>query len=278
MSGEQATLVLRLAGPLQAWGRPSEGNRREVADAPSKAGIVGLLAAAWGLRRWDSIEQLVDLQLGVRVDRPGTLLRDYHTVSEHMPDLPLRSAAVDARGRQKRTSPKKTTGVTQRFYLQDAVFVAAVQGAESLVVTLGQAIRHPAFPLALGRRSCVPTQPLLLPAPDGGIVWPAAPLTEVLASVPWQGRSRQWGNVRHATGFAGNPRQAEAKNEIRLPVIVDADNPAAPDVESVNDVPVTFSLRDRAFVYRNVRHTWVSIPVDHEATQAVHGFAYLGGN
>ncbi|MDR2379618.1 MAG: type I-E CRISPR-associated protein Cas5/CasD, partial [Bifidobacteriaceae bacterium] len=115
MSAGESTLVLRLAGPLQAWGGPSQGNRRETANAPSKSGVVGLLAAACGTRRSGPIDDLLGLKLGVRIDRPGTVLRDFHTVSDYRGE-PLLSAAVNAKGHQKPTTGKdrsRFTRVTQ---------------------------------------------------------------------------------------------------------------------------------------------------------------------
>lgn len=123
MTTDQAVLVLRLAAPLQSWGGPSRYNRRDTLPQPTKSGIVGLLAAADGRSREASLSDLLGLHLGVRVDQPGTLLRDYHTVSDHR-GLPLSSPAFsegDAKGLQKKTSPAKYTGATQRYYLQDAV-------------------------------------------------------------------------------------------------------------------------------------------------------------
>ncbi|MDR2253970.1 MAG: type I-E CRISPR-associated protein Cas5/CasD [Bifidobacteriaceae bacterium] len=266
MGDQPAILALRLAGPLQAWGRPSEANRRETASAPSKAGIVGLLAAARGIRRWEPIDDLVGLRLGVRIDQPGLLLRDYHTVSESVSHLPLLSVAVDAKGRQRRTSPKKFTGVTQRFYLQDAVFVVCVQGVSSLIGSLADAVARPAFPLALGRRSCVPTQPILLGPSATDRVWHGSSLLEVLCRVPWQG----WTKDRVSSG-----------DDVcrRVPAVVDADVAPEGYVETVNDVPTSFDQRNRTFGYRDVSHIWVDVPAAPDSKPAaVHGFAYLGGS
>jgi CRISPR system Cascade subunit CasD len=264
MGSQRRTLVLRLAGPLQAWGRPSEANRRETATAPSKSGVIGLLAAARGSRRGEPIQDLLGLELGVRVDRAGTVLRDYHTVSDYR-GVQLLSSAVDRRGRQRPTSPKKPTAVTQRFYLQDAVFVAAVRGPAGLVESLATAVRRPAFPLALGRRSCVPTQPLLL-APPAGVddLWDT-PIVETLESVAWQG-----GRARRGEATASG-------NTKRLAAVVDA--AVAPDgwVEDVADVPVSFDQRLRGFAAREVSHIWVNVPVAEAPERQVHGFALLGG-
>lgn len=47
-----ATLLLRLAAPLQSWGSDSKFETRKTDREPTKSGVVGLLAAALGLRRW----------------------------------------------------------------------------------------------------------------------------------------------------------------------------------------------------------------------------------
>jgi len=157
-------LVLRLAGPLQSWGTSSRHNRRTTAGEPTKSGVVGLLAAAQGRPRTDPVDDLAGLRFAVRIDQPGQLRRDFHTASRY-DGKPLPSTEVNGKGEQKST--KYLTRVTERFYLEEAVFVAALAGAASLMETLADAVRQPASPLALGRRACVPTQPLLLPAPDG---------------------------------------------------------------------------------------------------------------
>ena len=78
-----AVLVLRLAGPLQSWGVSSKFNIRESGTEPSKSGVIGMVAAALGRRRGDSIEDLAALRFGVRRDQPGTVTRDFHMA--HVP-------------------------------------------------------------------------------------------------------------------------------------------------------------------------------------------------
>ena len=46
-----ATLLLRLAAPLQSWGADSKFETRKTNREPTKSGVIGLLAAALGLRR-----------------------------------------------------------------------------------------------------------------------------------------------------------------------------------------------------------------------------------
>lgn len=256
----QRCLVLRLAGPLQSWGSHSQFNRRDTDHEPTKSGIVGLLAAAQGRRRSDPIEDLLELSLGVRTDRPGSLLRDYHTVSDYR-GRPLPSTAVTASGAQKPTSPAKAVHVTARFYLQDAVFVAAVAGQPDILRALCHAVRHPAFPLALGRRACVPTQPLLIVAPGTtGELWPGDPLT-VLKDVPWQ---------------EPNDRiRSTAPDPVRLAVTID--DPNGDDVRT--DVPTSFAPTARSYTTRRVCHDWVTTrnPDGSGTTTPDHDpFALLG--
>ena len=238
----ESTLVLRLAGPMQSWGSSSQFNRRETDDRPTKSGLVGLLAAAAGRRRGADIDDLVSLTFGVRVDQPGSILRDFHTVSDYR-GVPLLKAGTNAKGVQERTSPKKFTHVTTRYYLQDAVFVAVVGGDVELLRSLAAAVRRPSFPLALGRRSCVPTQPLLVEAPDGGDLWPMSPVG-ALQSVPWQG-SAEW--------------QRRMKGGARVPATVDATATTEGMMDRVSDVPRSFAPQSRGMLSREVRHFWVDV-------------------
>jgi CRISPR system Cascade subunit CasD len=260
-------LVLRLAGPLQSWGSASQFNRRETAAEPTKGGVAGLLAAAQGRRRSDPIEDLLALRLAVRTDQPGSLLRDYHTVSDYR-GVPLPSAAVNTKGIQKPAGDKHTH-VTQRFYLQDAVFVAAVNGPLDLLKDLAAALRRPAFALALGRRACVPTQPLVLQppgqsTPSGAPLWPGD-LQDVMSAVPWQASSARVTAMRRTGALSAH---------VELPVTVD--DPAGDDLRS--DVPRSFALGHRGFATRRVRNTWTTVAPPFEGDEAtVHDpFALLG--
>lgn len=260
MADQQRVLILRLAGPLQSWGDQSRFNRRETRPEPTKSGVLGLLAAAQGHGREDAPGELLDLALGIRVDQAGTLLRDYHTVSDYR-GRPLPQAAVNAKGVQKPTSPTKYTHVTQRYYLQDAVFAVGVAGTADLVDSLAAAVRRPAFPLALGRRSCPPTHPIVLGLHTGT-------LNDALRDQEWQAghAARREFQRRH-----GRP------SHIDLPVTIET--PDGDDV--VHDVPLSFSLRDRRFTSRRVAHSWVSAPTGFsdpdEPTGAGHDpFALLG--
>ncbi|MEU0853480.1 type I-E CRISPR-associated protein Cas5/CasD [Streptomyces flaveolus] len=247
---DHAVLVLRLAAPLQSWGGPSRYNQRETRPQPTKSGILGLLAAAEGRDREASLTDLVGLQLGVRVDQPGTLLRDYHTYSDYR-GLPLLSAKTNAKGQQTRTTPPKYTGVTRRFYLQDAAFVAALRGPKPLIQSLEEAVRNPVFPLSLGRRSCPPTGPVSLGLRTD------TQLEEALKQVPWQ---------------AGNHRRQQAR-DTTVSLEATIEDPSGDQLAV--DVPDTYDLKTGTrFGRRAIRHLWVTVPTGH--TQPHHTTADTG--
>ncbi|WP_329127526.1 type I-E CRISPR-associated protein Cas5/CasD [Streptomyces sp. NBC_01465] len=234
-----SVLLLRLSAPLQAWGDRSTFNRRETRPEPTKSGVVGLLAAAAGRSRHAALDDLAGLALGIRIDQPGSILRDYHTVGDYR-GQPLLSAAVTAKGVQKPTSPAKRTHITHRFYLQDAIFLAAVEGPHELITTLEHAVRHPAFPLALGRRSCAPTQPLTLGQRNGTLL-------EALRSEPWQATPAVRARWGRKNGHAAH---------IDLPATLD--DPTGDDVR--DDVPLSFAPTTRTFTTRRTRHTYLQAP------------------
>ena len=132
------TLLLRLDGPLQAWGDSSRFVNRRTRSEPTKSGVLGLLAAAQGRRRTDPIEDLAALRFGVRVDQRGRLIRDFQTAIRWAPK-------------------KESMPLSYRYYLADAVFVAGVEGDPALLHGLHEAVQEPRFPLFLGRRSCPPS-------------------------------------------------------------------------------------------------------------------------
>ncbi|CUU56581.1 CRISPR system Cascade subunit CasD [Parafrankia irregularis] len=150
-------LVLRLAGPLQSWGEHSVFAVRDTAGFPTRSGLIGLFAAAMGLSRGKSLTRFDDLRLTVRVDTPGVLLTDFHTVGGGLPAHRTVPTA-DAKRRPGDTG----TIVTRRRYLSDAVFTVAVTGPDDILDTIGQALERPVWQPYLGRRSCPPDEPLML--------------------------------------------------------------------------------------------------------------------
>ena len=154
------TLMLRLAAPLQSWGVASKFDTRDTSREPTKSGVIGLLAAALGRSRTEGLDDLKALRYGVRIDQPGTLLRDFHTARLNEKDPPF---------------------VTTRHYLADAVFLIGLEGETDFLQKLSVALENPAFPLYLGRRSCPPVERIVLGLRD-------RELRQALEKEPWQAR------------------------------------------------------------------------------------------
>lgn len=184
-----SVLLLRLAGPLQSWGDNSRFTVRQTREAPTKSGVLGLLAAAEGRRRTDSLEDLAGLRFGVRTDQEGRLLRDFHTAA----GAPL----------------------SQRYYLMDAAFLAGVEGDEALLEALDDALRRPKYPLYLGRRSC-PTQGRL----SLGVV--QGDLESALRKQPWLAanwyRKQQPKQVRLPLVVDAQPTDEEVEARMDVPL------------------------------------------------------------
>jgi CRISPR system Cascade subunit CasD len=150
--------LLRLEGPLQAWSAQGKLGIRDTEREPTKSGVLGLVGAALGMPRHDEsgLAELVSLQMGVRVDRAGVLLHDYHT-----------AGGGTFRGKDYYVQGTSHCVPTHRYYLQGASFVAALEGHDALVSRIALALRSPRYPPFLGRRSCPPAVPLLIGVVDG---------------------------------------------------------------------------------------------------------------
>jgi len=146
------TLLLRLVGPMQSWGTTSRFDQRDTGKEPSKSGVVGLLAAALGIEReeWTELEPLTHLSMGIRHDRPGIPKRDYQTAG---------CAATDTIIKADGTQAKEGGVVSHRFYLADAAFLVGLECPDrSLLEKIHKALSNPVWPLALGRKSYVPSE------------------------------------------------------------------------------------------------------------------------
>lgn len=143
------TLLLRLAGPMQSWGTTSRFDERDSQLEPSKSGVLGLICAALGRDRHEPLDDLAALKMGVRVDREGVLMRDYQTAT----------GVMTATGK----ADLGRTVLSPRYYLADALFLVGLEGQDSAMLEhLQAALRAPAWPLALGRKSFPPGEPVWL--------------------------------------------------------------------------------------------------------------------
>ncbi|CAM5408450.1 type I-E CRISPR-associated protein Cas5/CasD [Streptomyces griseus] len=224
-----SVLLLRLAGPLQSWGSAARFARRTTENAPTKSGVIGLLAAAQGRRRDADLSDLAALEFGVRVDQPGTRLRDFHTA--HHSDT------------------CKAMPLSERFYLADAVFVAGVSGENRLVQRLYEALLEPVFLPYLGRRSCPPSRPVTIAEPLD------AQLEDALREAPWE--ASPWYRKKYNTDFRRQGRPAPG--EVRLNLLLESPPGTMPDM-TLRDLPVSFDPRHRRYGLRGLRSAETRVP------------------
>lgn len=158
-------LILKLHGPMQAWGEHTFEGLRPSANFPTRSALLGLLGACLGIGRneRDRLQALADsVGMAVRVNerriprKNGSVqtvrmvkMTDYHTVKD---------AREDYTGLKSHETIQ-----TWREYLYDADFTVAVwcrANAEVSLAELEKAVRQPLFTPYLGRRSCPLARPL----------------------------------------------------------------------------------------------------------------------
>lgn len=154
-----STLLVTLAGPLQSWGTREGGHLRDTDSVPSKSGVVGMLAAALGRSRFDAVDDLAALNFGVRTDLRGTRVTDMQTTQRVDGNEAGLSELAIFGGRTPNRSVGEVAAMSWRTYLADAVFVVALSSDSAPLGEYERALRHPAYPLFLGRRAC-PAEPV----------------------------------------------------------------------------------------------------------------------
>lgn len=185
------TLLLQLEGPLQSYGVSDRHKIKGTQPEPSKSAVMGILCAALGMPRegWAdplSLADLCALRFGVRVDRSGTLLRDYQTAGAGtFPDVGSYGAPL-ADGKRKEHAI-----IMYKYYLADARFVVGLEGPHALLTRLEGALRQPHWTPCLGRKGCAPAVPLLFGSDartvDVPSLWSTS-LRDALQRVPYHER------------------------------------------------------------------------------------------
>ena len=229
-----STFCFRLCGPMQSWGTQSRFLVRDTGLEPSKSGIVGLICAAMGTPRDDrtTIERFARLRIAVRADRPGTMAMDFHTVGG------LHSGG-DGYGVIRADATGVGTVVSRRYYLADAEFAVALEGDRDVLEQAAAALAAPRWQLFLGRKSFVPSAPLLLPPdPPWESGWKEANLEQSVQSFPW-------------LPLLSGLNKADAPETLRVVI----DDPSGSEIR--RDRPLSFA--PRAFTIRRVRTLWINL-------------------
>lgn len=165
-------LIFKLYGPMMSWGDIAIGSVRPTYNYPTKSAIMGLIAAALGIKREDE-EKLLELQneinFSVRIDAFGEIMDDYHTVQ-----FPSESD-VKKHGcytRKDYVSIKdQNTILSYREYVNDYLYtiILSKKGIinEFNLPSIKYFLKNPYFILFLGRKCCpisFPIHPIIVNA------------------------------------------------------------------------------------------------------------------
>lgn len=247
--GARGVLLLRLCGPMQAWGTQSRFSVRDTGLEPSKSGVIGLLCAALGRERDEPVADLVALRMGVRVDRPGVMQRDYQTAGGY------HRREDEGYGVPTPAGGDPRTVLSTRYYLADADFLVGLAGDLDLLHQLDAALRAPVHQLMLGRRAFPPSTAVALPRDYAGY---PAPLTQHAAEADDLSQLRDrlrtypWLGVQ-VVDLPPRLRTPDA----RLRIVID--DPDGREVRS--DVPLSFDERQFATRVVSTRFADAQLPV-----------------
>lgn len=157
-------LLLRLDAPLMSFGGTVVDQINPTRDFPGRAMLAGLFGNALGFvhgeaARLSSLQQR--LRWAAREDLPGRPFMDYQTVNLAADFM---QQGWTTRGQPEgRKGGDNVTTIRNRHYLANAVYVVAVSltdGEGPTLDDLDRALQHPARPLFLGRKCCIPSTPL----------------------------------------------------------------------------------------------------------------------
>ena len=149
------TLLLRMRAPMMSWGDHSRFTIRDTQREPTKSAVIGLLCAALGRPRWEAVNDLAALKMGVRVNQEGVVQRDYHTVMD----------AVKSGG------GKGGTVISHRYYVADADYLIGLESRDQeFLQHLDSALQTPVWQLYFGRKSFVPSHPIRIGITDAPLL------------------------------------------------------------------------------------------------------------
>ena len=160
-------LLVRLEAPLMAFGGVAIDNRGVTDQLPSASLLTGLLANALGYRRGDT-ERLQALQTrlryAVRADRRGHALQDFQTAQLAKDDKAWTTRGMPS-GRDGGAKTYAGPHLRYRHYHADASVMVAIhldpEDDPPSPADCAAALSAPTRPLFIGRKPCLPSEPLL---------------------------------------------------------------------------------------------------------------------
>ena len=167
-------LAFTMFAPFAAIGEIAVGERRMSWNRPAESAVLGLVAAALGIRRSEDDQHRSlheQFHYAVETNRFGKAVFDFHTAQS-----PFGRDAQAARTRaQQLHTPSNNlhTTVSTREWRTDTFFIAILwsrnQGSEYSLEGIRDALLKPSFTLSMGRKSApfgLPLSPRIVEARD----------------------------------------------------------------------------------------------------------------
>jgi CRISPR system Cascade subunit CasD len=157
--------VFQLFAPLVSWGDIAIGIERRSFSHPTKTAIVGLIAAAIGIKREEEEKNklLADLiGVGIKLIHQGVMIRDFHTAQIPASDKKVR---YYSRKDEMTVNPDKIeTVLSRREYCCDSLAIVAIwlknEHSGFTIDQIKTQIAVPYYHIYCGRKSCPPALPL----------------------------------------------------------------------------------------------------------------------
>ena len=273
-----AVILLQLRGPMMSFGGVQVHQRFPTGRLPSRSMIVGMLAAALGIRRHEGhkLNALASrVSYACRAEMDSRIMEDYHVADLGLPHMLSENAWSLSGARKVRTGSVKEEKVIQRKeYLTDSsVFVAlriepnagiapgpitseARTWANSLHIReVVEALQRPAFPLYIGRKTCVPSRPVLEAVTT-------AEMMEAVGLLPEQGYTLRGDEVPR---YASTGERVEAMQRLK---VVTASGSSVEEAQMSDRVA---GIRDEAEHERDfARQVGVSVLASARGTLSCH--------
>ena len=126
-----SNLILRLEGPLQAWGGAISRQRQGHIFYPDQIGSSRSPRVSLRNRWGGDFSELNRLHMAVRVDKPGRLHMDFQNMSFRVKHLES-GHAVHNPSEQDYKSNRATNRIFYKQYLENASFLVVLSGTQTL--------------------------------------------------------------------------------------------------------------------------------------------------
>ena len=164
-------LILRLDAPMMSFGTVIVDHHGYIDRFPGTAMLCGLIANALGWEHGE-FERLQELQnrieFGARWDVQPERMVDYHTVDLGQPKMRDHGWTIRGKPEHRGGASHVKRGTHQRYrhYWTDGLITVAIalkSDAAPDLDAVRRAICRPVRPLFIGRKTCLPSRPLLDP-------------------------------------------------------------------------------------------------------------------